>query len=193
MTRSEVRVPRMESRRGFTLVELLVALVVGAIVMLGGRLVLQSVADSRARLSRATRHADDDANAERVLRAAVAALEVGSGADAQFGGDEHETRFTSWCDTPGGWKERCGVKLSVVGDGEGTVIQDSLGHALVLELAQQPPIVVRTAFVHGTLRYLLDAHDGGRWMRVWDRGLSAPLAIAAIVDGDTLILGIGNR
>jgi prepilin-type N-terminal cleavage/methylation domain-containing protein len=186
-------VPCLKARRGFTLVELLVALVVGAVVMLGGRLLFQSVADSRARLSRATRHADDDANAERVLRATVSALEVGSGPDAQFGGDEHQTRFTSWCDTPGGWKERCAVTLSVVGDSAGTVIQDGPGHALVLQLAQQPPVVVRTAFTDGALRYLLDAHDGGRWMRVWDRGLSAPLAIAAIVDGDTLILGVGNR
>jgi prepilin-type N-terminal cleavage/methylation domain-containing protein len=193
VTRSESQAPRMHSQRGFTLVELLVALVVGAIVVLGGRLMFESVADARGRLAGAARRANDEANAEHVLRATVGALEVGPGMDAQFGGDEHETRFTSWCDTPGGWKERCAVTLSITGDRGGTGIRDSLEQALVLQLAQQPPVRVRKGFAHGGLRYLLDAHDGGTWMRLWDRGLAAPLAIVAIMDADTLILGIGNR
>jgi prepilin-type N-terminal cleavage/methylation domain-containing protein len=185
VTRSDRRSHRLLRRRGFTLIELLVALLVAATAMLGARLMLEGVADDARRLTRLAQRTDHEANTERVLRATVAALDVGSTGAQPFGGDEREARFTSWCARPGGWQERCAVTLTITGD--------SAARALVLTLPGAAPLRVRAGLKHGELRYLADAHDGGRWLRNWGMGLTAPLAIGAVLDADTLVLAIGER
>jgi len=154
-------------------------------VVLGARLMLEGVADSERRLTRATRRAEHEANAERVLRFTVASLEASTPGIQRFSGDEREANFTSWCDRPGGWQERCTATVAITRDGP-------VG-ALVLTLSGAGPLRLRTGFAHGELRYLLDAHDGGQWVTSWAEGVSTPLAIGAILDADTLILRVGER
>lgn len=185
MTRSDRRLHRSLHRHGFTLIELLIALVVAATIVLGARLMLEGVADDARRVTRLAQRTDHEANAERVLRSTVAAIDVGTTDVQQFRGDEHEARFTSWCARPGGWQERCTVTLTIAGE--------SAARALVLTLPVGEPLRVRAGLKYGALRYLVDAHDGGRWLRSWDPGLVAPLAIGAVVEADTLILAIGER
>jgi prepilin-type N-terminal cleavage/methylation domain-containing protein len=182
---------RHRQRRGFTLIEVLVALVVGAVVMLGARLLLEGVGDSGRRIVRVAQRADRDANAERLLRSTVASLEWGSAEEggARFGGDEHEARFTSWCDTPGGWQERCAVMISITCDSSAQPVSA----ALSLSGVGTEPVQVRAGFMRGELRYLADARDGGHWITKWDAGLSAPIAIGVILDRDTLVLRVGER
>lgn len=177
MTRSE--------RRGFTLIELLVALLVGATIVLGARLMLEGVADNARRVTSIARRADHEANAERLLRSTVAAIDVSAAGVQPFEGDERAAHFTSWCARPGGWQERCVVTLAVTGDSAAT--------ALVLTLPAGAPINVRAGTRHGELRYLADARGGGQWLRNWNTGVNAPLAIGAIIDADTLVLVIGER
>jgi prepilin-type N-terminal cleavage/methylation domain-containing protein len=185
VTRSDRGAPARTGRGGFTLIELLVALLVGATIVLGARLMLEGTADQARRITALARHADHDANAERLLRATVAALDLGATPAQTFKGDEREAHFTSWCTRPGGWQERCAVTLSIVGD--------SAVHALVLTLPGDEPFRIRAGPGRAELRYLVDAHDGGRWFRSWDEQLTAPLAIGAIVGTDTLVLAIGER
>lgn len=188
MTRPDPR-SRVERRRGFTLVELLVALAIGAIVLLGARLMVEGVADGARRIVRQAARTDRDANAERVLRTVVAALDATT-TGTSFGGDEREARFTSWCDVPGGWQERCSVTLAI---GGGTGTGDSAARTLILTLSGAEPLRIRAGFVHGGLRYLDAAHDGGQWFGTWEAGLTVPIAIGAILDADTLIFKVGDR
>jgi len=172
-------------RRGFTLIELLVALLVGATIVLGARLMLEGVADDARRVTRLAQRADHEANAERLLRSTVAAIDVSAAGVQPFEGDERTARFTSWCARPGGWQERCVVTLAITGDGAAT--------ALVLTLPGGASLNVGAGSKHGELRYLSDARDGGRWLRSWSTGLIAPLAIGALIDADTLVFAIGER
>jgi prepilin-type N-terminal cleavage/methylation domain-containing protein len=172
-------------RAGFTLIELLVALLVGATIVLGARLMLEGVADDARRVTRLSRGADGEANAERLLRSTVAAVDVSTAGAQAFEGDERTARFTSWCARPGGWQERCAVTLALSGD--------STASALVLTLPGSEPLHLRAGLKHGGLLYLADAHNGGRWLRSWGPGLVAPLAIGAVLDADTLVLTIGER
>ena len=170
------------------MVELLVALVVGGVAILGARSVLGALADHADRVSEAAAAADRAANGERTLRALVGGIEIGTTKDAGFGGDEREARFTAWCPTPSGWQERCTVRLLVLPS-------DSLTAksivASVLSTGEILPLLESAAVQR--IRYLRDAANGGTWFHTWGTGITAPLAIGIITDRDTLIVRIGER
>jgi hypothetical protein len=146
---------------------------------------LEGVADDARRVTSLAQRADREANAERLLRSTVAAIDVGAAGVQPFEGDERTARFTSWCARPGGWQERCVVTLAITGD--------SAAPALMLTLPGGAPLNIRAGSRHGELLYLADARDGGRWLRNWSTGLIAPLAIGAVIGADTLVLAIGER
>jgi hypothetical protein len=152
--------------------------------VLGARLLFEGVANDARNVARAAQRDDREANAERVLRATVAALEVTGGQTQSFTGDAQTARFTSWCDSPGGWQERCAATLA---------LKDSAAPGLVLTLANGMAVRVREGFKHGELRYLSDAHDGGTWTPRWASGFTVPLAVGVVLDSDTLILRVGER
>lgn len=172
-------------RCGFTLVEVMVALLVSGVVVLGARMMLEQLGDEATRILRYAAHTDRDANAERQLRALTRRLEIATTASSEFGGDEQSAHFSSWCDVPGGWQERCAVTLAVDVQSE--------KHMLVARLSTGEELIVRDRFERCELRYLKDASVGGTWFRSWGTGISAPIAIGVIVDRDTLILRIGER
>ena len=173
------------ARAAFTLIEVMVALSISGLVLLGARWLLTGLADDADRITRAAALADHDANAERVLRALFAGLEVGTDSTRTFEGSERHARFTTWCDAPAGWQERCEALLQL----------DSLGGApgLRVTLSTGEVIPLRGGFARGSLRYLSDARAGGTWFRRWGRGIVAPPAVGVVIDGDTLILRIGER
>ncbi|MGH7718683.1 MAG: PulJ/GspJ family protein [Gemmatimonadaceae bacterium] len=173
------------ARAGFTLLEVIVALTVGAVVLLGARAMLVHLGDDSERLTTFVRETDGPANADRLLRTLVGSLEVGTDSATHFAGEQWEARFTSWCSVPAGWQERCTVTLA---------IDTVLGRrALVARTSTGPPVVLRRGFREGALRYLSDADAGGTWFRVWGTGVTSPLAIGVILDADTLILRVGER
>jgi prepilin-type N-terminal cleavage/methylation domain-containing protein len=176
----------MSARRaGFTLLELVVALFVSGVVLVGARLIMESVADAAGRLHTAAEAADREANGERLLRTLFARLEVGTDSTREFGGDGRHVAFTTWCDVPDGWLERCQADVSIEAVAG--------GRALVAQLSTGERIVLRRGFGTGALRYLNAPSGGGEWFQVWGRGLTAPLAIGVITDGDTTIVRIGAR
>lgn len=157
----------------------------GAIVLLGARLLLENLGAGVGRITAASREADSDANGERLLRALVGQVEVGTQLAGSFGGDARAAHFTSWCATPGGWRERCRVALEVEMRGGDA--------ALVAHLPWGEPVALRRAEGAIALRYLIDAREGGTWFVSWGDGLTAPRAIGVIAGSDTLIVRIGER
>jgi prepilin-type N-terminal cleavage/methylation domain-containing protein len=175
-------------RSGFTLLETLVAITLSAVVLLGARAVMVQLADAADAVGRASLQADRDANAERLLRALLAQVETGADEARWFRGAERAMRFTTWCDVPAGWSERC----------EAAILVDTTGGtpALRAELSASgatQSVTLRTNHGPIAFRYLESASGGGRWSRVWDGGMSAPSAIGVIIGPDTLIVRVGER
>jgi prepilin-type N-terminal cleavage/methylation domain-containing protein len=170
---------------GFTLLELVVALFVSGIVLLGARLMMESLANSEGRVRDAARAADRVANGDRLLHTLFARLEVGTDQAHEFGGDDRHARFTTWCEVSAGWLERCEADVA---------IDTAAGApALVARLSTGERVVLRQGFHAGALRYLNTPAGGGQWFRVWGHGITAPLAVGVITDADTLIVRIGER
>lgn len=172
---------------GFTLMELVVAMTLSGIVLLGARSLWESVAGSIDRLRARAIVVDRDANGERLLRSLVGRLEVGTDQSREFAGDESHAIFTTWCDVPAGWQERCGAVIGIEPDSDGRSLR------LVAHLSTGEFITLDRGFTNGKLRYLNDPVSGGVWFRVWGHGITAPLAIGVITDGDTAIVRIGGR
>ncbi len=190
---------------GFTLIEVVVAVTLSGIVLLGARQLIVQMADSASVVTANAVQLDAEANAERLLRSFVARLEVGTPEAHDFSGTERETRFTSWCDVAAGWQERRDVRIAI-----DSVMSDSVG-VLALTVRTQSMTqsrddfsimpsdlrIIRKGFARGSLRYLNSPGSGGTWFVGWGRGITAPLALGVILDygsrADTLILRIGER
>lgn len=178
----------MARRDGFTLIEVIVALLIGSIVLFGAHAMLAALSDRARALTVAGIDADRTANGVEELRALVSRLDVGTPGTRPFSGDAQQVRFSTWCDVPSGWLERCDVTLHF----------DSTGANAGLVLTQGPEsIVLVQGFVRGSFRYLASAAGGGEWVEQWGASVTAPLGIGVIRQDaartDTVILGIGPR
>jgi prepilin-type N-terminal cleavage/methylation domain-containing protein len=180
-------------RRAFTLIEVMVALTVSGIVLVGARLMVDALADATHRTLAAARDADRAANADRLLRMLAGRLEIGTVADGPFGGDQRSVRFTTWCDTPGGWLERCDASVTVAAIGDTNRLLLHLTPRQARGTVGPRTVTLATGFRSGALRYLDDPEAGGTWFIQWGDGIVAPLAIGIILDGDTSIVRIGER
>lgn len=176
---------RPDRMAGFTLLEVIVALAIGSAVMLTARLVVSGVAsaasgaaDSRARDERL-------AVPTRTLQGLLRRVEAGTDTGRTFIGNDRAARFTSWCDHPGGWQERCVVYLW---------LDPNRGSpSLRLRTSLGADVVVRAPIGSGALFYLLDARAGGTWLPIWGARLTAPAALLLILDRDSLVLRVGER
>jgi prepilin-type N-terminal cleavage/methylation domain-containing protein len=180
-----VRSRKRHRQAGFTLIEVMVALTVGAVVLLGAHALLSQLGDSAERIAASAVALDREASADAVLRSAVADLEAVDDAEHRFQGSEQGARFLTWCPVPEGWVEPCDAMLGIIRVGDENV--------LALELGAAEPIALRRGFRAGTLRYLMGAEDGGVWLSEWTSAVAPPLAVGVVLDTDTLILRIGER
>jgi len=182
-------------RRGFTLLEVLVGLVVGAIAFTAAATLLLGLVDRLQAVAAESIRTDRDANGERLIRSLVAAVERPSAEVPPLEGNDRSVRFESWCDAPDGWPARCSVRLGFVASGGSS--------AVVLETTTAPgppgaasgadsPVEMWQGLGSGHLLYLVTARDGGRWVDRWsDRRL--PIALGLVLDADTLVLAVGGR
>lgn len=182
-----------DNRPGFTLIEVMVAIVVGAVVMLGARALLDGLSLHSERVQSKTRHADASAGAEHVLRSAVGRASLASDSTDRFDGTVEEVRFGSWCDMAGGWQERCDVRLAVEREGS-----DS-GLSVVVHLGDFDRVEVAQHRYSASFRYLASAANGGQWLERWEQAIVPPLAVGLITRStaasppDTMILRVAER
>ncbi|MHB1329011.1 MAG: PulJ/GspJ family protein [Gemmatimonadales bacterium] len=172
----------MTRRRGFTLLELMVALVVGGLTLAGASAILGNLYESAAHLQAEVARMDRLANGERLIREVAASFQPGNGHNSTFFGTPRAAHFSSWCLVSDGWFERCVVDLTPRSDGLYLSLRydnESLFSEVRLEMPQRE------------LRYLADAADGGRWLAEWAAGTSAPLAIGVVSVTDTMVVRLG--
>lgn len=172
-------------RAGFTLLEVVVALAITGMVVLGANAVLARLGDDAHHLAATAADDDREANADRLLRDLLGRAEPPMGRGGRFTGEPRAVRFGTRCDVPAGWQERCTAELGVVEvNGVPTVgLTLSTGEAMVL----------RRGFGRAALRYLYDPGNGGVWVNRWTSTVSLPWAVGLEVDGELTILPIGER
>lgn len=175
---------RASRRPGFTLVEVLVALALGATVLVGARGFLESLGDHASGVLRVARTADSRNNAEDMLRRAVVDLVVRRDTLPSFAGDESAFAFRSSCVSAQGWREPCDVQVRAERS-------DSGFQVVLIEGANQ--VVVRRALSTAGMRYLLAVEEGGTWTGRWQNTLMLPLAIGIIAGDDTIVARVGGR
>lgn len=173
------------ARGGFTLIEVVVALSLSAMLLLGARALFEQLGGHAEAMVEAAAAADRDANADAVLRARVGAAEASPDPARPFDGTADGARFHAWCETAAGWMERCRVTLGFIHAGQAPV--------LAVATDDGEPVVIRRGFRAGRLIYLRDAGNGGAWTRGWSSTVQPPLAVGVVIDGDTAILRIGER
>lgn len=176
-------------RFGFTLLELTIAIAIGALIVLATRELVERLEVTSRILQRRTRHDLRRATADELLRSVVGQIEAGrdslGSTDMSFVGTRTQAELTTWCQVPGGWEERCRVELRVVASENVTVLQ--------LTSTTLSTLVLDSLSHAAGLAYLVDAGNGGRWVSRWDVSPYAPLAIGVVSDSDTLILPVGPR
>ncbi len=181
----------MRRDRGFTLIEVLLALTLGALVVLLAHRIFTGVLDSVRRVAEARAGLDRDQNARRWLVEALGSLEVGERA-GPFAGHPDRVEFGSWQRTPQGWLSQQRLTL-----GAG-------GSRLVARFADGDSLVLADSVADVQCDYLLEPGERAIWVREWISPVSAPIAIrlriartgsgewgAGIVD--TLLLIVGPR
>jgi len=176
-------------RKAFTLIEIVVAITVGAMILLGASGVMNQLADAARRLHLYAAATDRAANRERDLRELLANVEVGTPGSQPFVGNADSATFSSWCHTPGGWLERCSVILSIECM---ETTPGSASQSLVVHVGARRDVVMTRYARSARLRYLNGAADGGQWYVQWTAGIRAPLAIGVIMDRDTTFVRVGG-
>ncbi|HEU4700014.1 MAG TPA: prepilin-type N-terminal cleavage/methylation domain-containing protein [Gemmatimonadales bacterium] len=194
-------------RRGMTLLELLVALVLlGGVALLAHGLV-GSVADAQERTRLVAEQHDREGNAPRWLATAFGGVEVGQPGDSAFVGTRHDVRFTTRLPVPGGWSERRTVRLTLSEPEEGP------SHLVAIQWASDALDTLRLAEGVDELEidYLMNPGAAAAWVPEWVSPVSAPVAVRlrlrhgglsspppesagrATTEVDTLLLLVGAR
>lgn len=166
-------------RKGLTLLEILVAIVVVAIVLGIGHRVLSIVGDH------AIRHSHSQAPVTlffTTLRNLALQIDLRSGS-MPLRGTEASAQFSSWCTAAAGWPRRCDAHL--------TLHQDK-GRCRALLKFDGDSVSLATADPC-KLGYLIDAESGGHWALTWTDTERTPLAIQISLGSDTLLVRLGRR
>lgn len=175
---------RRKSLAGFTLIEVLVALVLSGLVAVGVHDVFATMSRAASQTSAASRALDTDATKARLLRGLVADMETTGSLDTEFGGDSVRAEFTSWCLTSHGWGERCRVVFALEEVNRVTTLRVHFG---------EDSVSLQTVSSESRLLYLTDLSAGGGWSPRWNRGPLLPRAIGLLSPHDTVIMRIGGR
>lgn len=180
--------PALDARRprGFTLIEVIVALAIGSIAILTAGALLTATSDLTLEVSARVGAKDSQEAGEAMLRRLVGQMSWPRPPEPASRFSVEAMRFVSWCDMPAGWQERCIVEIR-------TAAATDPDHSLSLRLSTgEHANVLADTHVIGFL-YLVRAERGGAWAERWDDASSIPPAIGIVTVSDTLIIRIGNR
>src|SRR3989442_6744197 len=152
-------------RRGFTLIEVSVALLVGALGVAAAPGVFAGVAHRGRALAAARRALDQEMNARRWLEATFLSLDVGTDSSGGFAGHADRVEFAAWQPSADGWFERRRIALG------------RSDQQLVAIVMGGDPVALRDSVKDVAFDYLLEPGADARWVPEWLSPVSAPLAV----------------
>jgi prepilin-type N-terminal cleavage/methylation domain-containing protein len=174
----------MRRELGFTLIEVLVALMIAGIVMLLGHRVFTGVLDGAAHMHHERLALDREANARRFLIDAFGSLDVAND-KIGFVGQPHAVTFGTAQLTPDDWPKPRRLYIGLVTD------------TLIATLDGLERIDLAIGVTTLDLDYLLEPGANTKWVHEWISPVSAPLAVRMRLGyrehADTLLLLIGPR
>jgi prepilin-type N-terminal cleavage/methylation domain-containing protein len=179
---------------GFTLVELLVALTVGAAVVLLAHRTFAVAGDLAGRVAAVRQIHDRDMNARRFLVQALGSLEVGRSPNGGFRGLMDDVSFAAWLPAPDDTVRRHRVRVAATSEGVVALIAPLRANGVTA-----PDTLRLFPGAHDVrFDYLLDFGADAAWVREWQSPVSAPLAVRLRItraDGsvDTLLFAVGPR
>lgn len=190
----------MMRRAGFTLIEVLVALVVASLVVLLAHRTYGEVAGLSGRIAEHRLAHDRAMNARRLLAAAFGSLDVAVAQNAGFEGREGKVTFTSWrADAAGTWRRvRVQVLLIAPQDADSARLVAVLTPVVPHGAAAGDTLVLDPSATGLALDYLLDFGADAAWVRQWLSPVSAPVGVRLRIGRagggvDTLLFAIGER
>jgi prepilin-type N-terminal cleavage/methylation domain-containing protein len=172
------------SRRGITLLELLIALSMVGLLLTGAATMLDQLGDEGSRIAQRKAARDARESGRQTLRALVHRVEATPDSSERFTGDESRASFTTWCNAPGGWLERCRVHLRIAPIGDSSGVFAVMGNGREHHLWMGGP--------EAKFRY----HGAAAlepWVQTWINSIVAPSGIGIVVGTDTLVLPAGSR
>lgn len=174
-----------KGKSGVTLLELLVALSIGGLAIVGAMRLLDQLGDAGDRIAIAALTDARASNGDRLLRKLVADVRTTTDSTRRFRGDARNAIFYSLCDTPSGWRESCRASLMI----------DSLGDssAVLAQLDGDGPLELRRLPGAARFIYFDAAARDSAWSSAWDAGITLPAAIGLVTARDTLVLPLGAR
>lgn len=181
----------MRRSAGFTLIEVMAALAIGAAVVLAAHAAFGGAADAaRALEDRRATHDADMAGRAAVVRL-IASLDLAGPDPAGFDGSADSVRFTAWVREPTG---RFAWYRIAIGRDEDRLVAtaaDRRGTRLVTRTLASRVATAR-------FDYLLEVGADERWVAGWRSPVSAPAAIRLRLrrhtgSADTLLFVVGRR
>ncbi len=171
--------------RGFTLVEVLVALTLGATLVLAAHGAFAGASDAAAALARVQESHDAEMAGRAQLARLLANLDPASPGGVGFDGGPATMRFSTRVRAGDG---QFALRTVRIGVADGALVAVAAGRPSVVL-----PGVTAVAF-----DYLLEAGAEARWVAGWHSPVSAPLAVRVRLArrsgaADTLLLAIGSR
>lgn len=172
-------------KSGFTLLEVVVALVIGAVAITAGATLFAGLDDRADGIARAGRGADREGNGEWLVRGLLVNIDLGDATTAPLTGSGQEVRFRTWCQDPRGWLDRCAAHLEFRAGRDGS--------SLWLSLTSRENLVIdlRDGVRHGTIKYLKEVQGQGVWVTAWTT-MVPPHAVVVIADDDSLFLPVAT-
>jgi prepilin-type N-terminal cleavage/methylation domain-containing protein len=177
----------MSSSRGFTLIEVMIALTLSALVVLLAHQIFSGVVGGVARLDAARDALERSANSRRWLIEAFGSLQAGVDSAGPFEGHPDRVGFASWqLVAPSGLRRE-------------RILLGQVGHALVAQHGVDV-LVLADSVSRVAFDYLLEPGANTIWAREWVSPVSAPLAVRIRVTYlgsparvDTALVLIGGR
>lgn len=163
--------------RGFTLIELMVAITICAGMLVWAVALVDAFTTSERSIRASAERNYDVAKKQDALSDIVLNIEVGD--SMRFAGNTREAEFVSWCNVDYHVQHRCNVVARI----DTELVITANGDAQTMWRGRVP----------AELRYLSDARDGGAWLTSWGEQPVAPIAMAIVTGQDTTVLRIGIR